>query len=416
MCSLVSNVLGVDERGEPTTPIYTWADTRCAAEADYLRAALDHEAVYERTGCPIHTSYLPARLVWLRRIDPEAYRRTACWLSLGDLVHLKLLGRTWQSLSVASWSGLLNRHTLDWDQALRAQLDIGEGVLPGLVDVDERAEGLREEYARRWPALRDVPWYPCTGDGATSNLGSGCHTPDDLAVQVGTSGAARVLIPGTAARIPHGLWCYRLDRNTSLLGGALSEGGNLLDWLGRTLNMDDRDAVEREAAGLDPDAHGLTVLPFLAGERSPGWRASARAAIAGLSLDTRPAHILRAAQEAIAYRFGAIYDLLESALPAPSRIIASGGALLNVPGWMQVLADVLNCDVTASGEAEASSRGAALLTLRSLGLVSDLEQLPAALEKTYVPDGTKHAIYRQAMHRQMELYGKLVEAQDRQQT
>ena len=410
MCSLVSNVLGVDERGEPTTPIYTWADTRCAREAEELRATLSHEEVYERTGCPIHTSYLPARLLWLQRDTPGPYGRTTRWISLGDLVHLKLFGRAWQSLSVASWSGLLNRYSLTWDRNLLSHLGVSEADLPELVDVDEAVSGLPGEYAKRWHTLRDVPWYPCVGDGATGNLGSGCCTPRDLAIQVGTSGAARVLIPGTAAKIPRGLWCYRLDRHTSLLGGALSEGGNLLDWLAGTLHTGSLEEVQREAAALHPDSHGLTLLPFLAGERSPGWHGSARATISGLSLDTRPAHILRAAQEAIAYRFAALYDLLADAQPPPQRIIASGGALLNVPGWIGMLADVLGRPVTASGEDEASSRGAALLTLRSLGILSNFDATPAALGKTYQPNMERHAIYRQGRQRQQELYEKLIDA------
>jgi gluconokinase len=408
MCSLVSNVLGVDEGGEPTTPIYTWADTRCAREAEELRAALIQEDIYERTGCPIHTSYLPARLLWLQRDRPGAYGRTTRWISLGDLVHLKLFGRAWQSLSVASWSGLLNRHTLTWDHNLLTHLGVSEDDLPELVDVDDCVSGLRGEYAKRWPTLRDVPWYACVGDGATGNLGSGCCTPQDLAIQVGTSGAARVLIPGTAGKMPHGLWCYCLDRHTSLLGGALSEGGNLLDWLSRTLHMGNLEEVQREATALPPDSHGLTLLPFLAGERSPGWHGSARATISGLSLDTRPAHIIRAAQEAIAYRFAALYDLLADVLPTPQRIIASGGALLNVPGWIGMLADVLGRPVTASGEGEASSRGAALLTLRSLGIISDFGATPAALGETYPPDMDRHAIYRRGRQRQQELYEKLI--------
>ncbi|HEX9990702.1 MAG TPA: gluconokinase [Chloroflexia bacterium] len=408
MCSLVSNVLGVDEHGEPTTPIYTWADTRCAREAEELRATLDQEQVYERTGCPIHTSYLPARLLWLQRDTPRAYKRTTRWISLGDLVHLKLFGKAWQSLSVASWSGLLDRHTLTWDHTLLSHLGVRGDSMPELTDVDDCMSGLPEEYAKRWPALRDVPWYPCVGDGATGNLGSGCYTPQDLAIQVGTSGAARVLLPGTAVKIPHGLWCYRLDRHTSLLGGALSEGGNLLDWLASTLHTGSLEELQKEAAALHPDSHGLTLLPFLAGERSPGWHGSARATISGLSLDTRPAHIMRAAQEAIAYPFAALYDLLADVLPAPQRIIASGGALLNVPGWIGMLADVLGRPVTASGEDEASLRGAALLTLRSLGILSNFDATPAALGETYPPNMERHAIYRHARHRQQELYEKLI--------
>jgi gluconokinase len=407
MCSLVSNVLGIDALGQPTTPIYTWADTRCAEEAAHLRAALDERAIHERTGCYIHSSYLPARLLWLRRVLPEAYSRTARWVTLCDWLFLRLFGEVAQSLSVASWSGLLDRHALDWDAGWLDYLGLGRKNLPPLVDADAPFVGLRAEFARRWPKLRAVPWFPCVGDGASSNLGSGGWTADRVAVQVGTSGAMRVIVPGSVGEVPEGLWCYRVMRDLSLLGGALSEGGNLLDWLRATLNVGDWGALSQEAAALPPDAHGLTLLPFVAGERSPGWDPAARATIGGLSLGVRPVDIMRAAQEAVMYRFGLIYDQLCGVVPAPGMVIASGGALLNVPGWIGMLSDVLGVPVTASGESEASSKGVAMLVLRALGLIREFSEVPTSLAETYRPNMAHHEVYRRAMERQQAMYAAL---------
>jgi gluconokinase len=403
-CSLVSNVLGIDRSGRPTTPIYTWADTRCAPQADALRSKLDEVEVHERTGCRIHTSYLPARLLWLRETMPAAYAATARWVSLGEYIHLLLLGHYEQSLSVASWSGLLNRKSLAWDDWLLGQIGLERESLPPLVDAYDGVQGLKPEFAKRWPALKDAQWFRCVGDGVTSNLGSGCYSSSDWAVQVGTSGAMRTFVSSEVEDVPVGLWSYRLDRRTALLGGALSEGGNLFAWLRDTLRIDDFSAVERAAASMAPDSHGLTLLPFIAGERSPGWNPNARMHVAGMTLATTPADILRAAQEAIMYRFAAVFDMLCSALPTPARIVASGGALLNTPGWMQMLADVLGSPVTASGEEQASSKGAAMIALRALGHIHDYSEVPASFGPTFQPDMPRHAIYRSAMARQQELY------------
>ena len=318
-------------------------------------------------------------------------------------MHLKLLGRYAQSLSVASWSGLLNRRTLDWDDWLLEQIGVDRDTLPPLVDAYESAGMLKPELAKRWPALDNAAWFPCVGDGVASNLGSGCYSPENWAVQVGTSGAMRALVTDVK-KVPMGLWCYRLDRQTALVGGALSEGGNLFAWLRDTLHIEDLKAAEKEAASLQPDSHGLTLLPFIAGERSPGWNASAHMLVAGISLSTRPAHILRAAQEAISYRFAAVFDMLGEALPAPRRVVASGGALLNTPGWVQMLADTLGHSVTASKEEEASSKGAAMIALSALGHLKDYSHVPASFGHTYHPNAERHAIYRKAMTRQQELY------------
>jgi gluconokinase len=410
ICSQVMNVLGVDSTGNPTTPIYTWSDLRGESEARELRHALPDREILERTGCVIHTSYLPTRLLWLRRARADEYARTDLWLSLGDWVYTQLFGRAAQSLSVASWGGLLNRHTLDWDEQLLSLLGIGRERLPTLMDADHRFTGLAEPYADRWPQLHGVPWFPCIGDGAGGNLGSGCVTPDALAVQVGTSGAMRALVPGVPSRVPDGLWCYRLDREYALLGGSLSGGANVVRWFEKLLGRNRWEQAKREATLLEPDTHGLTILPLLAGERSLGWHPGARGVVAGLSLGTTPAHILRALQEAITYQFALIYDALTPVLPAVSDVMAGGGELLGDDDWPGMLADVLGRPVTSLRDMQASSRGVAMLAFKALGLITSFEEVAAPRGKAYEPDMSRHARYQEGMERQGEpyraMYGK----------
>src|SRR4030095_11675206 len=97
---------------------------------------------------------------------------------------------------------------------------------------------------------------------------------------------------------------------------------------------------------------------FLAGERSPGWVARARASIAGLRLDTKPAQVLRAAMEAVALRFELIRGLICASFPQAREIVSSGGALRESPAWTQILADAMGRPIRPSAEPEASSRGA----------------------------------------------------------
>jgi gluconokinase len=351
----------------------------------------------------LRTSYWPARLAWLRRARPDIWRQAAGWATLGDYLELRLFGRRRVTPSAAAWTGLLNRHSLGWDAELLAALGVTEGQLAPLADVDEPISGLAAAFARRWPALAGVPWLPAVGDGAAANVGSGCIDGRRIALSVGTTGALRLVTPGVA-RIPAGLWLYRVDRRSALLGGATSEGGNLYAWLRGATRLEAD--VEPALAAMPPDGHGLTVLPFVAGERSPGWAGDAKATISGITLDTRPLEILRASLEAVAYRFALIAAGLGG--QGDSRIIASGGALLRSPAWVQIVADVLGRPVTASAEPEASSRGVALLALRTLGAIRELGELPAAEGDTVAPDMGHHAIYRAARERQARLYDLLV--------
>lgn len=403
MDTLVTNIMGLDAGGLPVTPIFTYADTRNAADADGLRREFDPALVHDRTGCPIHTSYLPARFRWLARTRPGWLKAAAHWVSIGEYLLETFLGQRLVSYSVASWTGLLNRHDLSWDRDWLSILPLEPDQLSPLVDVNQPLLGLKSTWAQRWPALKAAPWFPALGDGAAANIGSGCDAPQRVALTIGSTGAMRVVLAGPLPVAPEGLWLYRVDRKRALLGGATTEGGNVFAWLNNTLRLPAD--VEAELARLAPAGHGLTVLPFIAGERAPGWRDDARASLLGFNLNTRPIDILRAGLESVAYRFALIHRRIAPHLPADHQIIASGAGLLSSPTWLQIMADVLGRPLIASAEKEATSRGVALLALEALGLASDQ---PAATAKTYRPIDDHHARYQAALDKQVEAYNRLI--------
>jgi len=410
--TLVGNVLGVDAAGNPITPVYTYADTRNAAEAQAWRADLGAAGAadaHDRTGTLIHTSYLPARFRWLARVDLDSFASAARWVSVGEYLYYRLFGVWRVSYSVASWSGLLNRRELTWDAEWLAQLPVTVEQLSPLGDLDTPCQGLCAEWAARWPVLAQVPWLLPVGDGAAANIGSGCDTPERIALTMGTTGAMRVVVGPNVSRVPEGLWLYRVDADRALLGGATTEGGNLYAWLRQLLRLPDGDALEQELIGRAPAAHGLTMLPFVGGERAPGWREDARAAIGGLSLHTTPVDVVQAGLEAIAYRFALIYGRIAPHLSTGEHdLIASGGGLLSSPAWLQIMADVLGRPLHALSEREGTSRGLALLALEHLGVIARPSALPPSLGRTYLPDAQRHAIHEQALARQVALYARLL--------
>ena len=124
---------------------------------------------------------------------PDWLARTVQWITLGDYLQRKLLGTPGISHSVASWSGLLNRHTLQWDEALLDILPIDRQALAPLIDLDAIQATLVAPWAKRWPALAETRWFAAVGDGAAANLGSGCASPARVALTVGTTSAVRVV-------------------------------------------------------------------------------------------------------------------------------------------------------------------------------------------------------------------------------
>jgi len=395
-------LLGFDGSGQPVTPVFMWADSRSARDAALLRDALDEEALHARTGCHLHSSYWPAKLRWLARERPADVRRVARWGSFGEFLELTLFGQAGTSVSMASGTGLLDQARVDWDAEAVAAAGIEPSQLFPLTDRTDGRRGLRAPWATRWLALRSVPWYPAIGDGAASNVGSDCGDERRLALNVGTSAALRVVL-GPPLAPPRGLWCYRIDRAQAMVGGATSEGGNVYAWCRDVLRVPDHEALEAALAARGPDAAGLTVLPFLAGERAPGWRGDRRAVIAGLSLDTTALDIVHAALEAVALRLAIVHGLLAPLLTGEHAIVASGGAIARSRVWTQILADAIGRPVTWSRESEATSRGAALLALQALGALPDLAAACAPLGETFAPDPRRHARYLEALDRQRRL-------------
>jgi len=405
--------VGVDANGKARTPVLLWSDRRSRPQVERLRENLDGNTYTQRTGCPLHTSYLPGRLRWLAETDRATFDACARFVSPGEYLFAQVFGleRVTCSVSMASATGLLDQAKGAWDVETLAQIP---GLSPERFSriSDESVQGnVRAPFKDDLAALADVPWFPAYGDGACSNLGCGATLPGRLALMIGTSGALRVVVPphagNTPPPVPPGLWRYQADARRFLLGGALSNGGIVWDWLTDTLKLPQLSPTEmdRALAVLPPDGHGLTILPFLNGERAPSWRDDARAVIVGLTTAARPLDLARAHLEAVAFRFAAVRERLRSVAPF-GDLIGSGGGLHASPAWTQILSDALGEPILVSREEQASSRGAALLVRERLGLGA-VEDAPLAVERRFEPDAARTEIYRKARARQEALEARL---------
>ena len=408
--------LGVDAAGKPVTPVYTYADATSGKYAEQLRAELTAagmlEAIWQQSGTPIHVAYAPAQLLRLAAEEPERLAAVAHFQTASAHLLACWSGQPVApiSSSEAGWTGLLNRASLDWNDDLLALLPIERSQLPPVIDYANGPTGLSSEYRRRWPELSDARFCLAVGDGAAANIGSGGIDPSRLALTIGTSGALRAVIPQAEGApvppVPDGLWCYPVDKRRWLVGGALTDGGSLFNWLLETLRYANPAALLADAAALEADSHGLTILPFLRSERSPGWANDAKMTVSGITANTTPADIVRAVLEAVALRFRLINARLSPHIPADSPVMAGGGGLQENPLWRQILADALGRPVHLTNIDEVTSRGAAILAFQALGL-ADAIPLPEVVD-TAQPQAAASAAYAQAAERQDQLYGLLL--------
>ncbi|MEO7166826.1 MAG: gluconokinase [Chthoniobacterales bacterium] len=381
------SLLGLDRAGRPLTPIFTWGDARCAEDAARLRDELDERVIHQRTGCMLRASFWPAKLRWLRRTQPRLFRRVARWVSPAEFIFEHLFRVRACSHSMASATGLYDFARRDWDDALLALCGLTRAQLGPLQNEILGA---------------NLTVYPAIGDGAAGNLGSGASAPGVVAINVGTSAAVRA-IPAGRARLPFGLFRFVVDRERALLGGAVSNAGNLRAWCLRELHLpNDKQAVEKLLCQSTTAAARLTILPFWVSERAPSWPEELDGVILGLTQASTAADLLHAATAASFQRLGEILVELEKAIGRAKKIIVSGG-ILQSPASLQILADALGRDLETSAHQEASLRGAAVYALGMLG-----KKIPRTKRgKIIRHNRSKSAAARAARTRQKNLEGLL---------
>lgn len=410
------SLMGLDTEMRPITPIYMWGDTRARFAASDIRAEIDVEAYRQECGVTVHSSYWPSKLRWLQETAPEVVDRVVRWTSAADYLATVWQGVDHVSVPMASGTGLLNIHTGEWSDRAIEIAHIDRATLPPIVSRSTPSVGLTEPWAERWPALKAVRWYPAIGDGACANAGSGAIGNHRLALTLGTSGAVRGIIEASITEkysVPPDVWAYRLDDRHLVIGAAVSNGGNVAAWVASLTGLPIADESLGEFLDAEADSHGLTILPFLSGERAPLWDDSVTAVVAGLTLATDPSQLLRAALESVSVRLGMLYRLVAPQMAEPCAVIANGGALLSSEAWQEITCDALGAPLTIlEPTEETGARGAAVLALEASGVIASIDggADPAAGRPVRQPDLEQHRRYLQAADRHERLTAAMLES------
>lgn len=399
--TFVMNLVGVGREGEVVGPdatlSYACNSEAVTEEVHALKSDLGAEnlnQIYRTTGAPIHAAYALAQLRVLYALKVQTCRYVHKWQTIASICLARWVDTKFLpiSYSEASWTGLINYNTCEYESAVTDLLpEACLEALPDLADFDE-SDVLRKgippnsPYYIKWPELRNAKLFLGVGDGACANIGSKCTDPSRIACTVGTSAAARIVVPlpikssATNIHFEPGLFCYRIDKQHILMGGALTDGGSVVEWICQLLNLkseeDFQDVLTEAGELLEDDIAtstakaNLTFVPFLSGERSTGFRAGATGALLGLTRATTPTHLFKACLEGLTLRLSAVVELLGRAIDpnVSPQIIASGKALETNTLLRIMLADstglpvILDDDIT-----EGTSRGIAQLVAEKAG-------------------------------------------------
>jgi gluconokinase len=410
--SAMHTLIGLDAAGEPLTPSLSWADSRAAAQAERLRAAAGGLALHRRTGTPVHPMAPLPKLLWFREQEPELAGQVASWVGIKDHVLSRMCGALVTDHSLASGTGLMDIHRLAWDPEALQLAGITAERLPELVPTTHVLSGLSGSVAAAVGLPSGTPVVVGAGDGPLANLGLGAVDPGVAAVSIGTSGAMRVMVENPAVDPLGGVFCYALTEHRWAVGGAVNNGGIVLDWAGQALAPDiggDPEALLALAASVPPGSGGLIMLPYLLGERAPHWSALPRGAYIGLTREHRREHLVRAAIEGVCQQLGLVLQSMRAAGNEVHAVRATGG-FARSGLWRQILADTLDMEIGFPAGHEGSSFGAALLGMQALGLVGSIDVAAdlVRIQDTVRPRAGAAGVYASLRPVFAELYDALV--------
>lgn len=398
LSAAMHGLLPFDERNRPLGPVATWADTRADDEARRLRAddaALD---LHTRTGTPVHPMSPLTKLMWTATHDPDLHRSAPRWGGVKELIIAALVDADLAiDLSCASATGMYDIHERRWDPQALELAGVPADRLARVVPTTEVIGTLRMDVARAVGLPQGTPVIAGASDGTLANLGVGAVVEGFAALSVGTSGALRA-VRRTPGIDPAGrLFCYALTEDRWVVGGAVSNGASVLDWLAAALGApaDNAWALLDEAEQIPPGSAGLLALPYLLGERAPWWRSGLSGAYIGLRRDHDRGHLVRAAVEGVAQQLALILTAVTDAGVDVTEIRATGGALSSSL-WSTVLASALGMPLRQAPSSEGTAVGAALLGHHALGELDDLDQVAeiVTLERETAPDPRAAEVYR----------------------
>jgi xylulokinase len=402
-------VVLADEIGRPLRPAILWADARSVEQlAAYRR--LDEDAG-RRLANPPAVGMAGPSLLWLRDHEPDAYASARWALQAKDWLRLRLTGEVAAEPSDASATLLYDLRSDRWDYPVVEALGLRPGLLAPLVASADRAGTLTKEAAGRLGLQAGLPVAAGAADTAAAMLGCGLLRPGSFQLTIGTGG--QIVTPRSdPVPDPYGrTHLYRAAApNLWYSMAAIQNAGLALEWARKILGAS-WDEVYEEAFAVPPGAGGVVFLPYLSGERTPRFDPDARGAWAGLGLEHRRGHLLRAALEGVAFALREGLEALEEAgTPVPELRLAGGGAADE--SWQQLLADVLGRPLRllpGAMAAVASARGAALLAGVASGVYRTAEDTLALAPDPdrVIRPGDATAAYQAAYARYRELYPRL---------
>jgi len=418
--------LSVDEKGVPLRRAMIWMDRRAEAECRWLRERFGQERILQIAGNRIDPAYVTPKQLWLKKHEPDVFRRAHCYLQSEAYLVFRLTGALTQSLSSGYSFYFFDIAKGEWLPGVADEMGIPIEKHPPIFGCSDVVGEVTSAAAEATGLRAGTPVVAGGLDAACAALGAGVVRPGQTQDQGGTAGGMSIHCDRPVSH-PALILGYHVAPGAWLLQGGTVAGGASLKWFRDTFGTDVRIAsgvdaassgtaaddfklLTTEAAQAEPGSGGVIFLPYLAGERSPIWDTDARGAFVGLTFRTTRAHLVRAVMEGCAF---SLLHNLETAKEAGVEfdvLFAVGGAARS-DLWCQIKSDVTGCPVRVPAVSEGTALGAAILAGVGAGVFRDVEEGVARMvrfERSFEPRPQMHEMYRSMFEVYRGLYPSLI--------
>lgn len=393
----------LDAKGKVVRPAILWNDQRTGNAVKTIEKAIPRKDLIQRTGNPAITGFHLPKLVWLRKAEPDNFKKTKHSLLPKDYIGYILTGQMVSEPTDNSGTNCFHLASKTWDTDILKELKISPDIFPAVIASHEVTGKLSKDITKQTGLPEGLPVIVGAGDNAAAATGLGLSSrkPTLGSVSLGTSGVIFAPLskptPDPEGRVH--LFCHA-DGGYNLLGVTLSAAGSL-QWYHDTFVKDiSFGSLVKLAAKSPPGANGVTFKPYLAGERTPHLNPDLRGSFTGLSLANNQADVVRAVLEGVTFSLRDALDVISSLTKLTACLSTGGGSQSDL--WLQMIADVLKLPLSTPTYNQGAAYGAALLAMKGVGLTDDTTQLvDTKIASKVSPKDSK--VYKEALERYRNL-------------
>ncbi len=418
LSSAMHGVIVIDKKQKPVSRLITWADTRSEKIAEEIRESKEAEDLYKKTGTPIHSMSSLCKIAWLKKNEPKIFKTAFKFISIKEFIWHKLFNECQIDYSIASATGLFNIETHNWNETSLELCGISSAQLSEIVSTTYTRNDVRPSPAKLLGINTNTIFCIGASDGCLANIGSYAIDAGTAALTIGTSGAVRIANAKPVYNFGAMVFNYILDDKTFICGGPTNNGGNVVPWLFNTFLKNNKPSEKdytsffKSLETIPAGCEGLLFLPYLKGERAPVWDEKSSGVFFGIRSFHTNAHFLRAAIEGICYSLNTVLEIIEESTAPVKQLNVSGG-FVHSKIWMQTLADITGKNICLMQSEDASSTGAALLYMKSKGIIKKYSSLQPNKKITIKPDENNHSLYEKYYKIFKNLYEPLKESMHR---